>query len=52
MRKLFILTRLDLMHSLIERADMVLYTISNSATPLILLFVWLFSLRHYSSASS
>lgn len=41
MRKLISLTRLDLINSLIERADMFLYTISNCAAPLITLFVWL-----------
>lgn len=41
MRKLFLLTRLNLMHSLIERADMLLYTLSNCAFPLVILFVWL-----------
>lgn len=41
MRKLLSLTRLNLANSFIERADMLLYTISNCIAPLVILFVWL-----------
>jgi ABC-2 type transport system permease protein len=35
------MVRLNLINSLIERADMVLYTLSNCVSPLVILFVWL-----------
>src|SRR3989344_1313046 len=38
---LFLLTRLNLINSLIERAEMLLYTLGSCAAPLIILFVWL-----------
>jgi ABC-2 type transport system permease protein len=41
MSKLYLMVRLNLINSLIERADMVLYTLSNCVSPLVILFVWL-----------